>query len=160
MSRILLISFVVVLFAIGGTQSANAIQSANQSAWAQDSLACADVGIDPGSTVFSQCVADLHHALWACRIWKKTDCGLASSPRHPQPFADAKVHPARIDVVVTTRLSSCIKAPLCAAHTPDQLPAPKGSAARLRRGPLGNRSGERKRVGPSWSSPQRRRRRR
>ena len=65
MSRIILISFFAALFTTGGTQSANAIQSANQSAWAQDSLACADVGIDPGSTVFSQCVADLHHALWA-----------------------------------------------------------------------------------------------
>jgi hypothetical protein len=50
---------------MGSIQSANAIQSANQSAWAQESLACADVGIDPGSTVFSQCVADLHDSLWA-----------------------------------------------------------------------------------------------
>jgi hypothetical protein len=33
----------------------------------QDSLACADVGIDPGSPVFSQCVADLHHSLWAAQ---------------------------------------------------------------------------------------------
>ena len=65
MSRIILISSFATLFTMGGTQSANAIQSANQSAWAQESLACADVGIDPGSTVFSQCVADLHHALWA-----------------------------------------------------------------------------------------------
>jgi hypothetical protein len=65
MSRIILISSFVALFTMGGTQSANAVQSANQSAWAQESLACADVGIDPGSTVFSQCVADLHYSLWA-----------------------------------------------------------------------------------------------
>ena len=71
MSRITLISSFAALFMMHGAQSANVIQganviqSANQSAWAQESLACADVGIDPGSTVFSQCVADLHHALWA-----------------------------------------------------------------------------------------------
>jgi hypothetical protein len=65
MSRIILISSFAALFTMGSTQSANAIQSANQSAWAQESLACADVGIDPGSTVFSQCVADLHDSLWA-----------------------------------------------------------------------------------------------
>ena len=65
MSRIILISSLAALLAVGGTQSANAVHSANQSAWAQESLACADLGIDPGSTVFSQCVADLHNALWA-----------------------------------------------------------------------------------------------
>jgi hypothetical protein len=65
MSRIILISSFAALFTMGGTQSANAIQSANQSAWAQEILACADVGIDPGSTVFNQCVADLHNSLWA-----------------------------------------------------------------------------------------------
>ena len=65
MSRIILISSFTALFMMSGTQNANAIQSANQSAGAQESLACADVGIDAGSTVFSQCVADLHHALWA-----------------------------------------------------------------------------------------------
>lgn len=65
MSRIILISSFAALLAVGGTQSANAIQSANQRAWVQESLACADVGIDPGSAVFSQCVADLRNALWA-----------------------------------------------------------------------------------------------
>jgi hypothetical protein len=65
MSRIILSSSLAVLITMAGTQSASTIQSANQSAWAQESLACADVGIDPGSTVFSQCVADLHHSLWA-----------------------------------------------------------------------------------------------
>jgi hypothetical protein len=65
MSRMLLTSVFTALLAVGGTQSANAGQGANQSAWTQDSLACAVVGIDPGSTVFSQCVADLHNSLWA-----------------------------------------------------------------------------------------------
>jgi hypothetical protein len=46
---------------------ADAAESAQKSAWMQDSLACADVGIDPGSPVFSQCVADLHHSLWAAQ---------------------------------------------------------------------------------------------
>jgi len=48
-----------------GIKSAKAIQSADQSAWAQYILASADVGIDPGSLAFSQCVADLHHSVWA-----------------------------------------------------------------------------------------------
>jgi hypothetical protein len=65
MSRIILLSSFAALLTASGTQCSNAIQSANQSAWAQESLACADVGIDPGSTVFNQCVADLHHSLWA-----------------------------------------------------------------------------------------------
>jgi hypothetical protein len=42
----------------------NAIESANQTAWAQAGLACADVGIDPGSSVFGQCVFDLYYSLW------------------------------------------------------------------------------------------------
>jgi hypothetical protein len=65
MSRIILISSFAALLAASGTQSANAIQSADQGAWTQENLACADVGIDPGSTAFSQCVEDLHRALWA-----------------------------------------------------------------------------------------------
>ncbi|HEX3451243.1 MAG TPA: hypothetical protein VHS97_23520 [Isosphaeraceae bacterium] len=65
MSRIMLISSLAALLAASGTHNAKAIQSADQAAWAQDDLACADVGIDPGSAVFSQCVADLRHSLWA-----------------------------------------------------------------------------------------------
>jgi hypothetical protein len=67
MPRILLTSVFAAMLAVGGTQSANAGQGANQSAWTQDSLACADVGIDPGSAAFGQCVADLHHSLWAVK---------------------------------------------------------------------------------------------
>ena len=65
MSRILLISFFAALLAASGTQNANAGQIANQSNWSRDAQACADVGIDPGSNVFNQCVSHLHHSLWA-----------------------------------------------------------------------------------------------
>jgi hypothetical protein len=67
MSRIILISFFAALLAVSGTQNADAMETANQSAWDRDALACADVGIDPGSTAFSQCVSDLHHSLWAAQ---------------------------------------------------------------------------------------------
>ena len=67
MSRMVLICSLAAILAASGTQSANAIESANPTAWAQARLACADVGIDPGSTVFNQCVSDLHHSLWAVK---------------------------------------------------------------------------------------------
>jgi hypothetical protein len=38
--------------------------SANQTGWAQARLACADVGIDPGSSAFGQRVFDLYYSLW------------------------------------------------------------------------------------------------
>jgi hypothetical protein len=65
MSRIIVISSFAAVLSASGTLSANAAQSANQSEWAQYRLACADVGIDPGSAAFNQCVADLHHSLWS-----------------------------------------------------------------------------------------------
>ena len=64
MSRIILICSFAALLAVSGTRSANAIESANQTAWAQARLACADVGIDPGSASFGQCVSDLYYSLW------------------------------------------------------------------------------------------------
>ncbi len=64
MSRIILICSFAALLAASGTQSANAIESASQAAWAQARLACADVGIAPGSGAFSQCVLDLYYSLW------------------------------------------------------------------------------------------------
>ena len=67
MSRIILISSFAATLAASGTQSANAAQTANQSAWDRDALACADAGIAPGSGAFSQCVSDLHHSLWVER---------------------------------------------------------------------------------------------
>ena len=44
--------------------SASDTRSANPT-WAQESLACADLGIAPGGGAFSQCVGDLHNSLWA-----------------------------------------------------------------------------------------------
>ena len=38
--------------------------SAQQTDWMQARRACADVGIDPGSSVFEQCVFDLYYSLW------------------------------------------------------------------------------------------------
>jgi hypothetical protein len=65
MSRFILICSLAATLAASATQSADAAESAEKSAWVRDSLACADLGIDPGSPIFSQCVADLHHSLWA-----------------------------------------------------------------------------------------------
>ena len=64
MSRIMSICSLAALLAAGGTQSASAIESANQTAWTQARLACADVGIAPGGAVFDQCVVDLFYSLW------------------------------------------------------------------------------------------------
>jgi hypothetical protein len=64
MSRIMLICSLAAVLAAGGTQSASAIENANQTAWAQAGLACADVGIAPGSGAFGQCVFDLYYSLW------------------------------------------------------------------------------------------------
>ena len=61
MSRIVLICSFAALLAASSSGSANAAQDN----WYKDSLACAAVGIDPGSPAFNQCVADLHHSLWA-----------------------------------------------------------------------------------------------
>jgi hypothetical protein len=62
MSRIVLICSLAAVLAASGTQSANAIESANQTAWATARLACADVGIAPGA--FGQCAFDLYYSLW------------------------------------------------------------------------------------------------
>jgi hypothetical protein len=58
MSRILVACSFAALLVSSGTSSAN------QSDWQQARLACADVGIDPGSAAFGQCVADLYYSLW------------------------------------------------------------------------------------------------
>jgi hypothetical protein len=67
MSRIILISSFAALLAGCGTQSADAVRSADQDTWAKASQACAEVGIAPGSDAFSQCVADLHDSVWEVR---------------------------------------------------------------------------------------------
>ena len=58
MSRILLIcSFASLLGACGA-------RSAQQYDWETVRVACADVGIGPGSGAFDQCVFDLYYSLW------------------------------------------------------------------------------------------------
>jgi hypothetical protein len=58
MSRIALIGAFAVLLGSSGTVSAD------QNDWAQARLACADVGLAPGSGAFDQCVVDLYYSLW------------------------------------------------------------------------------------------------
>jgi hypothetical protein len=67
MSRFILICSFAATLAASATQSADAAENVEKNAWEQDSLACADIGIDPGSPIFSQCVADLRHSLWAAK---------------------------------------------------------------------------------------------
>ena len=58
MSRVILTcSFAAALLASGAV-------NANQSDWHRAQLACADVGIDPSSAAFGQCVFDLYYSLW------------------------------------------------------------------------------------------------
>jgi hypothetical protein len=64
MSRAILIGSFVALLAAGSAPNVHAIESANQTAWSQARLACADVGIAPGSSAFGQCVFDLYYSLW------------------------------------------------------------------------------------------------
>jgi hypothetical protein len=66
MLRIVLISSFAAVLAAGHVHSANAFESATKTktAWAQAQRACADVGIDPGSAPFDQCVVDLFYSVW------------------------------------------------------------------------------------------------
>ena len=58
MSRMILIcSFAALLGSCSGV-------SADRDNWAQARLACADVGIEPGSSTFDQCVTNLYSSLW------------------------------------------------------------------------------------------------
>ena len=57
MSRIILICSFAALLASCGTVTTH------QNDWAQARLACADVGIAPGSGAFGQCVFDLYYSL-------------------------------------------------------------------------------------------------
>jgi hypothetical protein len=58
MSRIIMIGAFAAVLLSSGTLSAH------QNDWAQARLACADVGIDPSSAAFGQCVVDLYYSLW------------------------------------------------------------------------------------------------
>ena len=61
MPRLILICTFAATLAACATQ----ISDANKSSWAQENLACADAGIDPGSSIFGRCVTDLHQSIWA-----------------------------------------------------------------------------------------------
>jgi hypothetical protein len=62
MSRIIPVSSLAVLL------TACAGQSANQVFFEKERLACADVGIVPGSSAFEQCVLELDQSLWDERM--------------------------------------------------------------------------------------------
>jgi hypothetical protein len=61
MPHLILICFSAAMLTACAAQSSDAIKSS----WAQEQLACADLGIDPGSPIFGQCVAELHQSIWA-----------------------------------------------------------------------------------------------
>ncbi len=58
MSRIVLICCFAALLGSCGTLRVNNID------WEHARLACADVGIDPGSSAFDQCASNLYYSLW------------------------------------------------------------------------------------------------
>jgi hypothetical protein len=58
MSRIALTCCFAALLGSCGTLSANKID------WEHARLACADVGLEPGSSAFDQCVTNLYSSLW------------------------------------------------------------------------------------------------
>jgi hypothetical protein len=58
MSRITLTCCFAALLGSCGTLEVNKID------WAHARLACADVGIEPGSSAFDQCVTNLYYSLW------------------------------------------------------------------------------------------------
>jgi hypothetical protein len=58
MSLIISVAFFAAVLLATGTSSAN------QSDWTRARLACADVGIDPNSATFDQCVFDLYYSVW------------------------------------------------------------------------------------------------
>ena len=59
MSRTVLICCFAALLGSCATQNVANID------WEHARLACADVGIAPGSTIFDRCVANLYNSLWA-----------------------------------------------------------------------------------------------
>ncbi len=58
MSRILVTCWFAALLGSCGTASVNKIDMEHAR------LACADVGIAPGSSVFDQCASNLYNSLW------------------------------------------------------------------------------------------------
>jgi hypothetical protein len=62
---------IILLCSCAALLAACAAQSPSQTSLSQAGLACVDVGIDPGSAVFGQCVFDLNQSLWNERIESK-----------------------------------------------------------------------------------------
>lgn len=58
MSRIILACCFAALLGSCGTLTVNKIT------WDQARLACADVGIEPGTSAFDHCVSNLYNSLW------------------------------------------------------------------------------------------------
>ena len=58
MTRITLTCCFAALLGSCGTQSVNNID------WEHARLACVDVGLDPGTSIFDQCAANLYNTLW------------------------------------------------------------------------------------------------
>jgi hypothetical protein len=58
MSRVLLVLPVVALLAACSTGNVDQAEAH------QERLACADIGLDPASAAFGQCVANLSQSLW------------------------------------------------------------------------------------------------
>jgi hypothetical protein len=65
MSRVMLISAFSAVVTTSGVPGANAVHKTDRDNSRQYGLACAEIGIDPASAAFGQCVADLQHSLWA-----------------------------------------------------------------------------------------------
>ena len=57
MSLIISVALFAAVLLVSGTSSAN------QSDWTRARLACAEVGIDPNSAAFGQCVFDLYYSV-------------------------------------------------------------------------------------------------
>ena len=66
MSRLVLISSFALLLESCSTPSAdqNSAPSGARNGWTNARLACADVGIAPGSGVFDRCVFNLYYSVW------------------------------------------------------------------------------------------------
>ena len=81
MSRFILICSLAATLAASATPSADAAESAEKSAWVRDSLACADLGIDPGSRSSASVSPICTIPFGRCRIrilLTNPGCGLVS----------------------------------------------------------------------------------
>jgi hypothetical protein len=58
-------SRIAVIFCFAAVLTCCSPLTTNNIDWEHARLACADVGIAPGSSVFDQCVSTLYNTLWA-----------------------------------------------------------------------------------------------